>query len=538
MTADAPTLLLLHGLGGNHTVWDAVVERLDGRWPGDIAVPDLPGHGTSPHDPPYSFGGMAAAVAESLDGDVALVVGHSLGGVVGLALGSGWFGIRVEQVVAFSVKVAWTGEELTAAAAVAAKPVAWFDRREDAVARYLKVAGLHGLVDPASPIAASGVVEDGGRFRLAHDPGTAGVGAPDMEGLLAACRAEHRARSRSGRPHGQPRPAGRPRPLGHRAAGRRPQPACRGARPGGRARARPAHVRRLMPITDGRGGPPAASRFLLTLSCADRPGIVHAVAGFLVDRGGNILASQQFGDPETELFFMRVEFETPVPVAAAVLETEFDAVARRFAMSWALHQEGATTRTLILVSKLGHCLNDLVFRWHAGLLPIEVVAVGSNHPDFERLAASYGLPYHALPPSNAGGDADAEVRRLVSEHDADLVVLARYMQILGPELCRDLGGRIINIHHSFLPSFKGARPYHQAHDRGVKLIGATAHYVTAELDEGPIIEQDVERVDHSLTPAQLAAAGHDVESRVLARAVRWHAEHRVLLNGHRTVVFR
>jgi pimeloyl-ACP methyl ester carboxylesterase len=189
MTADAPTLLLLHGLGGNHTVWDAVVERLDGRWPGDIAIPDLPGHGTSPHDPPYSFGGMAAAVAASLDGDVALVVGHSLGGVVGLALGSGWFGIRVEQVVAFSVKVAWTAEELAAAAAVAAKPVAWFDRREDAVARYLKVAGLHGLVDPGSPIAASGVVEDGGRFRLAHDPGTAGVGEPDMEGLLAACRA-------------------------------------------------------------------------------------------------------------------------------------------------------------------------------------------------------------------------------------------------------------------------------------------------------------------------------------------------------------
>jgi formyltetrahydrofolate deformylase len=278
-------------------------------------------------------------------------------------------------------------------------------------------------------------------------------------------------------------------------------------------------------------------RFLLTLSCADRPGIVHAVAGFLVDRGGNILASQQFGDPDSGLFFMRVEFETAV--AADIIGRDFDVVAAAFGMTWELHPAEARTRSLLLVSKLGHCLNDLLFRWQADLLPIDVVAVASNHRDFERLAASYGVPYHHVPVTPPTRDeAEAALRRLVDAHDAELVVLARYMQVLGPDLCRDLSGRIINIHHSFLPSFRGARPYQQAHDRGVKLIGATAHYVTAELDEGPIIEQDVERVDHSLAPAQLAAAGHDIECRVLARAVRWHAEHRVLLNGNRTVVFR
>ncbi len=278
-------------------------------------------------------------------------------------------------------------------------------------------------------------------------------------------------------------------------------------------------------------------RFLLTLSCADRPGIVHAVAGFLVEHGGNILASQQFGDPDNVLFFMRVEFETVVVLAE--LEHDFDDVAAAFGMTWELHEAGTRTRALLLVSKLGHCLNDLLFRWQSGLLPIEVVAVVSNHPDFAGLVGSYGLPYHRVPVTPATRtEAESELRRLIEHHHAELVVLARYMVVLGPELCHDLSGRIINIHHSFLPSFKGARPYQQAHDRGVKLIGATAHYVTAELDEGPIIEQDVERVDHSLTPAQLAAAGHDIECQVLARAVRWHAEHRVLLNGSRTVVFR
>jgi formyltetrahydrofolate deformylase len=277
--------------------------------------------------------------------------------------------------------------------------------------------------------------------------------------------------------------------------------------------------------------------FLLTLSCADRPGIVHAVAGFLVEHGGNIVASQQFGDPDSSLFFMRVEFETAV--AESALRRDFVDVARSFGMTWALYVAGASTRTVIVVSRLGHCLNDLLFRWQAGLLPIDVVGVVSNHRDFERLVDSYGLPYHHVevgPETRPA--ADAELARLVDQHRAELVVLARYMQILGPELCHVLAGRIINIHHSFLPSFKGARPYQQAHDRGVKLIGATAHYVTADLDEGPIIDQDVERVDHSLRPAQLAAVGHDIECRVLARAVRWHAEHRVLLNGNRTVVFR
>jgi formyltetrahydrofolate deformylase len=277
--------------------------------------------------------------------------------------------------------------------------------------------------------------------------------------------------------------------------------------------------------------------FLLTLSCADRPGIVHAVAGFLVEHGGNIVASQQFGDPDSGLFFMRVEFETVV--AESELRHAFVDVASSFGMTWALYEAGASTRTVILVSRLGHCLNDLLFRWQAGLLPIDVVGVVSNHLDFERLVGSYGLPYHhvAVGPDTRTA-ADAELRRLVDQHRAELVVLARYMQILGGELCHELSGRIINIHHSFLPSFKGARPYQQAHDRGVKLIGATAHYVTADLDEGPIIDQDVERVDHSLSPPQLAAVGHDIECRVLARAVRWHAEHRVLLNGNRTVVFR
>jgi formyltetrahydrofolate deformylase len=277
--------------------------------------------------------------------------------------------------------------------------------------------------------------------------------------------------------------------------------------------------------------------FLLTLSCADRPGIVHAVAGFLVEHGGNIVSSQQFGDPDSGLFFMRVEFETAV--AETGLRGDFDEVAARFGMTWALHVVGASTPTLIVVSGLGHCLNDLLFRWHAGLLPIDVVAVVSNHRDFEPLAGSYGVPFHHVPVTPATrATADAELRRLVDQHHAELVVLARYMQILSDGLCRRLGGRAINIHHSFLPSFKGAKPYHAAFERGVKLVGATAHYVTADLDEGPIIEQDVERVDHSLTPLQLAAVGHDIECQVLARAVRWHAEHRVLLNGSRTVVFR
>jgi formyltetrahydrofolate deformylase len=281
-------------------------------------------------------------------------------------------------------------------------------------------------------------------------------------------------------------------------------------------------------------------RYVLTLSCPDRPGIVHAVAGILVAHGGNIVASQQFGDPDSKLFFMRVEFETFEPdVAMSRLSDDFRVVAERFDMTWALYPATAHTRVLIMVSKLGHCLNDLLFRWHARLLPIEIVAVVSNHADYRTLVGSYGVPFHRIPVTPATRpEAEQELRRIIADHDAELLVLARYMQLLSEGLCHDFEGRIINIHHSFLPSFRGARPYHQAHARGVKLIGATAHYVTAELDEGPIIDQDVERVDHSLDPGQLAGVGHDIECQVLARAVRWHAEHRVLLNGNRTVVFR
>jgi formyltetrahydrofolate deformylase len=281
------------------------------------------------------------------------------------------------------------------------------------------------------------------------------------------------------------------------------------------------------------------SRYILILSCADRPGIVHAVTGVLVGHRANILASQQFGDPDSGLFFMRVEFEMPDPAEPRSLDDDLGQLATTFDMTWALHSAQAKTGVVILVSKLGHCLNDLLFRSRSGQLPVEIVAVVSNHPDLEALVGSYDLPYHYAPITAATRpDAERQLRQVITEHQAELVVLARYMQILGEELCRDFAGRIINIHHSFLPSFRGARPYHQAHDRGVKLIGATAHYVTAELDEGPIIEQDVERVDHSLDPEQLAAVGHDIECQVLARAVRWHAEHRVLLNGGRTVVFR
>ncbi|HET6694289.1 MAG TPA: formyltetrahydrofolate deformylase, partial [Pedococcus sp.] len=209
-----------------------------------------------------------------------------------------------------------------------------------------------------------------------------------------------------------------------------------------------------------------------------------------------------------------------------------------FQMSWQLHDAATPTRTLLLVSRFGHCLNDLLFRWRSGALNMDVPAVVSNHRDLEPLVASYGVPFHHVPvTADSKPEAEARLREIVAEHDVDLVVLARYMQVLSDDLTRDLSGRVVNIHHSFLPSFKGAKPYHQAFARGVKLIGATAHYVTADLDEGPIIDQDVVRVDHRMAPEDLVRAGEEVESRVLARAVRWHCESRVLLNGDRTVVF-
>ena len=278
--------------------------------------------------------------------------------------------------------------------------------------------------------------------------------------------------------------------------------------------------------------------YILTLSCPDQRGIVHAVSGFLLERGGNIEEAAQYNDHDTGLFFMRVQFAC-ADAGADALREQLGALAERFAMRWQLHEAAQPMRTVIFVSKEGHCLNDLLFRWKSGLLPLDIRAIVSNHRDFYQLAASYNVPFHHIAMTKAN-KVQAEERQLeiVEGEGAELVVLARYMQILSNAMCQRLAGRAINIHHSFLPSFKGAKPYYQAHDRGVKLIGATAHYVTADLDEGPIIEQDVARADHTDTVEDLTARGRDTESQVLARAVKWHSEHRVLLNGQRTVVFR
>ena len=280
------------------------------------------------------------------------------------------------------------------------------------------------------------------------------------------------------------------------------------------------------------------SEYVLTLSCPDRPGIVAAVSGALAERDCNILESQQFGDRSSGRFFLRIQFEAPEGLGDALREA-FGALAPGFGLDWRLHDLAVRSRVLILVSKYGHCLNDLLYRQRSGLLDVDVVAVASNHPDMRPLTQSYGIDYHHLPVvPDARAAQEAEILALVEHYQADLVVLARYMQVLSDDFCAKLPGRIINIHHSFLPSFKGARPYHQAHQRGVKLIGATAHYVTPKLDEGPIIEQEVARVDHTQGPDELMAVGRDMECLALARAVRWHAEHRILLNAERTVVFR
>ena len=282
----------------------------------------------------------------------------------------------------------------------------------------------------------------------------------------------------------------------------------------------------------------SATTYVLTLSCPDRLGLVHAVSGFLLERSGNIEEAAQFNDHHTGLFFMRVQFACSA-LSHDQLKADMATLAATYNMSWRLHATTQPMRTVIFVSKEGHCLNDLLFRWKSGLLPLDIRAIVSNHRDFYQLAASYNVPFHHLPVT-AATKAQVEARQLeiIRAEEAELVVLARYMQILSNDLCKQLAGRAINIHHSFLPSFKGAKPYYQAHDRGVKLIGATAHYVTADLDEGPIIEQDVARVDHSKTVDDLTAQGRDTESQVLARAVKWHSEHRVLLNGHRTVIFK
>jgi len=278
--------------------------------------------------------------------------------------------------------------------------------------------------------------------------------------------------------------------------------------------------------------------YILTLSCPDRRGIVHAVSGFLYEHGGNIEEAAQYNDTGTGLFFMRVQFACD-QLTREDLSGRLKAFAEPFQMAWKLHATTQRMPTVILVSKEGHCLNDLLFRCKSGLLPLDVRAIVSNHRDFYQLAASYNIPFHHLPVT-AATKAQVEARQLeiIESEGAELVVLARYMQILSNDLCARLAGRAINIHHSFLPSFKGAKPYYQAHDRGVKLIGATAHYVTADLDEGPIIEQDVARADHGKTVEDLTAMGRDTESQVLARAVKWHSEHRVLLNGHKTVIFK
>ena len=279
--------------------------------------------------------------------------------------------------------------------------------------------------------------------------------------------------------------------------------------------------------------------FILTLSCPDQPGIVHAVTGFLKEREANITEAAQYNDQSTGLFFMRMRFDCPEGTLAASLRGQFLSLAGPMQMAWGLHSANDRVPTVIMVSKLGHCLNDLLFRYRSHLLPLDIRAIVSNHRDYYQLAASYNIPFHHVPvtPDNKP-QAEARLLDIVSEEKAELVVLARYMQVLSNGLCRALEGRAINIHHSFLPSFKGAKPYQQAFDRGVKTIGATAHYVTADLDEGPIIEQGTARADHAMDVAQLTAMGRDVESSVLARAVVWHAERRVLINGHKTVIFK
>ncbi|MEQ1537246.1 MAG: formyltetrahydrofolate deformylase [Burkholderiaceae bacterium] len=278
--------------------------------------------------------------------------------------------------------------------------------------------------------------------------------------------------------------------------------------------------------------------YILTLSCPDKSGIVHAVSGLLLAHGANIEEAAQFNDAQTGLFFMRVQFATQEAIQGD-LQAAIASLAGSWGMTFDLHPAAKKMPIVILVSQQGHCLNDLLFRWKSGLLPVDIKAIISNHRDFYQLAANYNVPFHHIKvTADTKAAAEAKQLEIIQSEGAELVILARYMQVLSNDMCKALNGRAINIHHSFLPSFKGAKPYFQAHDRGVKLIGATAHYVTADLDEGPIIEQDVARVDHSLTVEDLTAQGRDTESQVLARAVKWHSEHRVLISGHKTVIFK
>ena len=281
------------------------------------------------------------------------------------------------------------------------------------------------------------------------------------------------------------------------------------------------------------------STFCLLLACPDRKGIVAAVANFLAEHDASIVEAKQFNDHLTKRFYMRAVFSAVGPKFVAIenLRAQFTALAKTYDMTWQLEDTAQRVRVLIAVSKLDHCLQDLLFRWRSGVMPVDIVGVVSNHPDLRSLVEWHQVPFHYLPVTHETREKqEAQILELITRHNVDLVVLARYMQILSNELCRRLVGRCINIHHSFLPSFKGARPYHQAYERGVKIIGATAHYVTIDLDEGPIIEQAVERVGHEHTPERFVEIGRDLEAIVLARAVRWHAERRILIDGQRSVI--
>jgi formyltetrahydrofolate deformylase len=283
-----------------------------------------------------------------------------------------------------------------------------------------------------------------------------------------------------------------------------------------------------------------ASDFILTLRCPERQGIVHAITSFLIERNCDITEHQQFDDIHHGQLFLRTCFRTQSPNASLTeLQASFTQVAAQFGMDWQLHDASRRDRLLVMVSKSGHCLNDLLYRWQTQTLGAEIAAVVSNHQDLQPMARSAGLPFIHIPlTAQTKPAAEDRLREVIEEFSADTVILARYMQILSDQLSKDLERRAINIHHSFLPSFMGGHPYHQAYERGVKLVGATAHYVTADLDEGPIIEQVVAEVDHRQAPEDLIRVGRDSECRALARAVTWHSEHRILLDGHRTVVFK
>ncbi len=280
------------------------------------------------------------------------------------------------------------------------------------------------------------------------------------------------------------------------------------------------------------------SKYTLTVACPTRRGIVAAVANYLAENGCNITDSSQFDDTETGRFFMRVSFVSERGATLEALRAGFDAVAGPFGMTWGIHDEAERTRAVIMVSRFGHCLNDLLYRWRIGALPVDVVAVISNHLDYQKVVVNHDIPFHYIKVTKENkAEAEARQMAIVRETGAELIVLARYMQVLSEEMCQEMSGRIINIHHSFLPSFKGANPYKQAFERGVKLIGATSHYVTTDLDEGPIIEQDTVRVTHSQSSEDYVSLGRDVESQVLARAIHAHIHRRVFLNGNKTVVF-